>query len=160
MTKDSYTETKLTTSWFLSRQWVSESFWLVKTIPLALYMPFEKTKDVYSETKSLKIHRYLIPRLSLKVVYLWRHVSSAAPPFILWWWNLEILLGLLNRSSPFIGELRCQAIQIEHALIQYSSENPKRSLYCEMSVFKSYVAGKKSYLVFFLNIQSNGNCIL
>jgi hypothetical protein len=23
----------------------------------------------------------------------------------------------LNRSSPFIGELRCQAIQMEHALI-------------------------------------------
>jgi hypothetical protein len=53
------------------------------------------------------IHRYLMIRLSLKVVYLWRHASSTAPPFILWWWN---------RSSPFIGELRCQAIQMEHAL--------------------------------------------
>jgi hypothetical protein len=62
-------------------------------------------------------HRYLIPRLSLKVVYLWRHVSSTAPPFILWWWNLETLFSPLNRSSPFIGELRCQAIQMEHALI-------------------------------------------
>jgi hypothetical protein len=38
-------------------------------------------------------HRYLIPRLSLKVVYLWRHVSSTAPPFILWWWNLETLFA-------------------------------------------------------------------
>jgi hypothetical protein len=54
---------------------------------------------------------------SLKVVYLWRHVSSTAPPFILWWWNLETLFAPLNRSSPFIGELRCQAIQMEHALI-------------------------------------------
>jgi hypothetical protein len=62
-------------------------------------------------------HRYLIPRLSLKVVYLWRHVSSTAPPFILWWCNLETLFAPLNRSSPFIGELRCQAIQMEHALI-------------------------------------------
>jgi hypothetical protein len=66
---------------------------------------------------SIFIHRYLIPRLSLKVVYLWRHVSSTAPPFILWWKNLETLVALLNRSSLFIGELRCQAIQMEHALI-------------------------------------------
>jgi hypothetical protein len=55
--------------------------------------------------------------LSLKVVYLSRHVSSTAPPFILWWSNLETLFALLNRSSPFIGELRCQAIQLEHAPI-------------------------------------------
>jgi hypothetical protein len=40
-------------------------------------------------------HRYLMTRLSLKVVYLWRHVSSTAPPFILWWWNLEILFAPL-----------------------------------------------------------------
>jgi hypothetical protein len=57
-------------------------------------------------------------RLSLKVVYLWHHVSSTAPPFILWWWNLEIVFAPLNRSYPFIGELRCQAIQMEHALIK------------------------------------------
>jgi hypothetical protein len=38
-------------------------------------------------------HRYLITRLSLKVVYLWRHVSSTAPPFILWWWYLETLFA-------------------------------------------------------------------
>jgi hypothetical protein len=70
-------------------------------------------------------------RLSLKVVYLWRHVSSTAPPFILWWSNLKILFGPLHRSSPFIGELRCQAIQMEHI---YRRENPKSSLYCEMSM--------------------------
>jgi hypothetical protein len=28
--------------------------------------------------------------------------------------NLEILFGPLHRSSPFIGELRCQAIPTEH----------------------------------------------
>jgi hypothetical protein len=78
-------------------------------------------------------------RLSLKVVYLWRHVSSTAPPIILWWWNLEILFAPLNRSSPFIGELRCQAVQMEHALILYSREDPKGSLYCEMSVVKFYL---------------------
>jgi hypothetical protein len=31
--------------------------------------------------------------------------------------NLEIPFGPLHRSSPFIGELRCQAIQMEHGLI-------------------------------------------
>jgi hypothetical protein len=61
-------------------------------------------------------HRYLMIRLSLQVFYLWRHVSSTAPPFILWWSNLEILFGPLHRSSLFIGELRCQAIQMEHGV--------------------------------------------
>jgi hypothetical protein len=28
-------------------------------------------------------HRYLKTRLSLQVIYLWRHVLSTAPPFIL-----------------------------------------------------------------------------
>jgi hypothetical protein len=49
-------------------------------------------------------------RLSLQVVYLWRHVSSTAP-------NLELLFRPLHRNSPFTGELRCQAIQMEHGLI-------------------------------------------
>jgi hypothetical protein len=31
--------------------------------------------------------------------------------------KLEIQFAPLNRNSPFIGELRCQAIQMEHALI-------------------------------------------
>jgi hypothetical protein len=73
------------------------------------------------------LHRYLMNRLSLQVFYLWRPVSSTAPPLILWWSNLEILFGLLHRSSPFIGELRCQAIQTEHGPA-YSRENLKSSL--------------------------------
>jgi hypothetical protein len=71
-------------------------------------------------------------RLSLKVVYLWRHVSSTAPPLILWWWNLETLFAPFNRCSPFIRELRCQVFKWKTLL--YSREDPKRSLYCEMSV--------------------------
>jgi hypothetical protein len=74
-----------------------------------------------------RYHRYLIRRLSLKVVYLWRHVPSTAPPFILWWWNLETLFAPLNRSSPFIGELRCQAIQMEHG--QYIAERIQSAVY-------------------------------
>jgi hypothetical protein len=59
-------------------------------------------------------HRYLMSRLSLQVFYLWRHESSTAPPFIFWWSNLEILFAPFHRSSHFIGELRCQAIQTEN----------------------------------------------
>jgi hypothetical protein len=78
-------------------------------------------------------HRYLITRLSLQVVYLWRHVSSTAPPFILWWWNLETLLGPLHRSSPFKESWAVKLFKWNTVL--YSRENPKRSLYCKMSVY-------------------------
>jgi hypothetical protein len=43
-------------------------------------------------------------------------VDSAASYTVLWWSNLEILFGHLHRRSPFIGELRCQAIHTEHGL--------------------------------------------
>jgi hypothetical protein len=72
-------------------------------------------------------HRYLMSRLSLQVFYLWRHVSSTAPPLILWWSNLEIQFGPLHRSSPFIGELRCQAIQTEH--VPYIAERTQKAVY-------------------------------
>jgi hypothetical protein len=64
-------------------------------------------------------------------------IVDTAPPFILWWSKLEILFGPPPpHSSPFIDELRCQAIQTEHGpYIQYSRENPKSSLYCEMSIW-------------------------
>jgi hypothetical protein len=66
-------------------------------------------------------------RLSLQVFYLWRHVLSTAPPFILWWSNLEILFVPLHRTSPFIGGLRCQAIQTEHG--PYITERTQKSVY-------------------------------
>jgi hypothetical protein len=73
-------------------------------------------------------HRYLMTRLSLQVFYLWRLVSSTAPPLMLWWSNLEILLfGPLHRSSPFIGELPCQAIQTEHG--PYITERTQKAVY-------------------------------
>jgi hypothetical protein len=68
-----------------------------------------------------------MPRLSLQVFYLWRHVSLTAPPFILWWSNLEIVFGPLHRSSPFVGELRCQAIQTE--LGPYIAERTQKAVY-------------------------------
>jgi hypothetical protein len=66
-------------------------------------------------------------RLNLQVFYLWRHVLSTAPPFILWGSNLEILFAPLHRSSPFIGGLRCQAIQMEHVL--YIAERTQKAVY-------------------------------
>jgi hypothetical protein len=59
-------------------------------------------------------------------------IVDSAAIYKKWWSNLEILFGPLHCSSPFIGELRCQAIQTEHGPL-YSRENPKSSLYCEMS---------------------------
>jgi hypothetical protein len=73
------------------------------------------------------IHRYLMSKLSLHVFYLWRHVLSTAPPFILWWSNLEILFAPLHRSSPFIRELRFQAIQTEHG--PYMTERTQKAVY-------------------------------
>jgi hypothetical protein len=75
----------------------------------------------------LHMHRYLMSRLSLQVFYLWHHVLSTAPPFILWWSNLEILFAFLYRSSPFIGGLRCQAIQTEHD--PYTAERTQKAVY-------------------------------
>jgi hypothetical protein len=72
-------------------------------------------------------HRYLMSRLSLQVFYLWHHVSSTALPLILWWLHLKILFGPLHRSSPLIGELRCQAIQTEHG--PYITERTQKAVY-------------------------------
>jgi hypothetical protein len=54
-------------------------------------------------------------------------VDSAATDTVLWWSNLEILVGPLHRSSPFIGELRCQAIQKEHG--PYLTERTQKAVY-------------------------------
>jgi hypothetical protein len=66
-------------------------------------------------------------RLSLQVLYLWRHVLLTAPPFILWWSNVEILFAPLYRSSPFIRGLRCQAIQTEQG--PYITERIPKAVY-------------------------------
>jgi hypothetical protein len=67
-------------------------------------------------------------RLSLQVVYLWGHVSSTAPPFILWWSNLEILFGPLPRSSPCIGGLRCRG-NANGTWSVYSRERIQKAVY-------------------------------
>jgi hypothetical protein len=85
-----------------------------------------------SEAESLKLwglselHRYLMGRLPLQGFYLWRHVLSKAPPFILWWPNLETLFVPLHRSFYFIGGLRCLPIQKENSL--YIAEEPEQIL--------------------------------
>jgi hypothetical protein len=70
-------------------------------------------------------HRYMMNRLSIQLFYLWRHVLSTAPPFILWWSNLEMLFAPLHRSSPFIGG--CQAIQTEHG--PYIAERTQKAVF-------------------------------
>jgi hypothetical protein len=82
-------------------------------------------------------HRYLISRLSLQVFYLWRHVLSKAPPFILWWSNLEILFAPLHRSSHFMGGLRCQAIQTEHG--PYIAERTQKAVYIVICLWGAYI---------------------
>jgi hypothetical protein len=103
-------------SWFAKHNRVKEPFWGIKLCPdfyctagtvysslpvFIIYFQFSSLRHsnlgCLAKGSALlpmamrPAHRYLIPRLSLKVVYLWRHVSSTAPPFILWWWNLETL---------------------------------------------------------------------
>jgi hypothetical protein len=72
-------------------------------------------------------HRYLMTRLSLQVIYLWRHVLWTAPPFILWCSNLEILFAPSHHSLLFTGGLRCQAIQTEHG--PYIAERNQKAVY-------------------------------
>jgi hypothetical protein len=52
-------------------------------------------------------------------------VDSAA--IYIMWSNLEILFAPLHRSSPFIGELRCQEIQTEHG--PYVAERTQKAVY-------------------------------
>jgi hypothetical protein len=99
-------------------------------------------------------HRCLMSRLSLQVFYLWRHVLTQAPPFILWWSNLEILFGPLHRSSPSIGELRCQAIQTE--LGPYIAERTQKAVY----IVRCLLVGRRqvSHYFFFFFAKVFATC--
>jgi hypothetical protein len=84
-------------------------------------------------------HRYLMSWLSLQVVYLWRHVSSTAPPFILWWTNFEILFGPLHRSSPFIGE-GCAVKQFKWNTVRIKHREPKtQSILWDVCAYSRHV---------------------
>jgi hypothetical protein len=85
-------------------------------------------------------HRYLMTRLSLKVVYLWRHVSSTAPPFILWWLNLEILFA---PPQPQLSLFRRAALS--------SNSNGTRSYIAERTQSAVYI-GRCLWLVLVINV--------
>jgi hypothetical protein len=89
-----------TNKWFISHEQLQKhkliQSILAATILYVIHIPYSVTKASFSVGIS---HRYLISRLSLQVFYLWRHVLSTVPPFILWWSNLEILFAPLHRSS-------------------------------------------------------------
>jgi hypothetical protein len=70
-------------------------------------------------------HRYLVSRFTLQDFFLCRHELSSAPPFILWWPNLEIL-HVPHHRSYFIGGLRCQPIYKEHSL--YIAERTRKAV--------------------------------
>jgi hypothetical protein len=55
-----------------------------------------------------------------------RHVLSTAPPFILWWPNLEIPFVPLHRIFYLTGGLRCQPIEKEHRL--YLEERTQKAV--------------------------------
>jgi hypothetical protein len=107
---------------------------LHESLRITFYLHARSITDLHNMRMN---HRYLMTWLSLQVVYLWRHVSSTATPFILWWSILEILFGPLHRSSPFIGELRCQAIQMEHGLT-YIAERTQNAVYIVRCLWEEY----------------------
>jgi hypothetical protein len=120
-------------------------------LPFALLLSFPRNLE--GEYHSGLGHRYLLSRLRLQVFYLWRHVLSTAPPFILWWWNLEILFVPLHRSSPFIGGLRCQAIQTEHG--PYIAERTQKAVYI---VKYLWVWGQCKQLLHFHGLSEVATC--
>jgi hypothetical protein len=80
-------------------------------------------------------HRYLMTRLSLQVFFLCRHVSSTAPPLILWWSNLEILVCPLHSRSHLSLRRRAALPSNSNGTRSvHNWENPKSSLYCELSM--------------------------
>jgi hypothetical protein len=71
-------------------------------------------------------------RLSLQVFYLWLHVFAP-----------------LHRSSPFIGGLRCQAIQTEHG--PYIAERTQKAVYIVRCLWATWtVSSCQSALAYFL----------
>jgi hypothetical protein len=76
-------------------------------------------------------------RLSLQVFYLWRHVSSTAPSFIL---QYSMVVKFRHTTCPPPPQL---SLNTRAALSSnsngtqsvYNRKNPKSSLYCEMSMY-------------------------
>jgi hypothetical protein len=59
-------------------------------------------------------------------------VDSAA--IYLWWSNLEILQYLAPSTAALPSKESCAVKRFKWNTVLYSRENPKRSLYCKMSV--------------------------
>jgi hypothetical protein len=77
-----------------------------------------------------------VSRLSLQVVYLWRHVLSTQRRhlYIVWWSNLEILFGPPPPQVSLHRRGYALSSNSNGTRSVYCRNNPKRSLYCEMSV--------------------------
>jgi hypothetical protein len=114
---------------FFLKNFILEIFFTLQRLANGFEFPNSLNASTKVSTRRMQCaHRYLMSRLSLQVFYLWRHVlSTQRPPFILWWSILEILFVPLHRSSPFIGGLRCQAIQTEHG--PFIAERIQKAVY-------------------------------
>jgi hypothetical protein len=95
-----------------SPSWVPDS-WLGSH---AIYFSLFSDQFIINIIIMFSDHRYIMGRLPLNGFYLWRHVLSTAPPFILWWWKFEILFEPLPHSSSFLWGQRWQPIQMGHSL--------------------------------------------
>jgi hypothetical protein len=71
--------------------------------------------------------------------------------------KIEILFGPLHRSSPFIGELRCQAIQMEHEMsmvgtgleaILYRKTSLIRQFFCSQHINMSQREPAVLYVIY------------
>jgi hypothetical protein len=71
------------------------------------------------------------------------------------WWNLETLFAPLNRSSPFIGQLRCQAIQMEHALILQRGPNAQSILWDVCGSISLRCVSMHSVCMYCISITAN-----
>jgi hypothetical protein len=90
-------------------------------------------------------------RLSLQVTSC---IVDSAAIYIIWWYgDLEILFGPLHRSSPFIGELRCQAIQMEPS--PYIAERTQKAVYIVRCLWFGLGNGKAGPI---FKLHNKGHC--
>jgi hypothetical protein len=90
-----------------------------------------QSESSLSFSHTISIHRYLMSRLSLQVYYLWRHVLSTGPPYIM----VVKFRNTIGPPPPQLSLHRRAALSSNSNGTRsvYSRENPKSSLYCEMS---------------------------
>jgi hypothetical protein len=77
--------------------------------------------------------------------FSWKKKTFPTEPFILWWWNLEY--SLFGPPPPQFSLHKRAALSSNSNGTRsvYSRENPKQSLYCEMSVTRTHSTCTSTY---------------